>query len=361
VLTRTAIAGVAVAALTLTGCSSNTSPSTNPTGSTTSAGPDYSKLSGSITGSGSSFQDPLEQAVISAFTNVASNADITYTKSSSGQGKKDFAAKTVDFAGTDSKVGPTDGPTDGSYVYVPIAAAPITVSYNLSGVSSLKLSADTIAKIFTGAITTWNDPAIAADGNTGLPSTKISVVVRSDSSGTTSNFTNYLKSASPSNFSLTPGSVVTWPAGLTTGASGNGGVAQAIKQTAGAIGYVDYSDAKSASLSFADVKNHDGSFVTPSLDGAAAAVAASTVDPSTLLFTPYSNVAGATVYPITSPTYVLLRPTYSDATKAALVKGFFTYMLTDGKSLYAGKNYAFLPDSLVTQAIAKIATVGPTA
>jgi len=360
VLTRTALAGVAVAALALTGCSSDNSPSTNPSSSTTSAGPDYSKLTGSIAGSGSSFQDPLEQAVISAFGDVA-DAEVTYTKSSSGQGKKDFAGGTVDFAGTDSKVGATDGPTDGSYIYIPIAAAPITVSYNLPGVSTaVKLSADTIAKIFTGAITTWNDPAIAADGNSGLPSTKISVVVRSDSSGTTSNFTNYLKAASPTVFTLAPGSVVTWPAGLTTGASGNGGVAQAIKQTAGAIGYVDFADAKSAGLSFADVKNKDGSFKTPSLAGASAAVQASTVG-ADLTFTPYSNVAGADVYPITSPTYVLLRPTYSDATKAALVKGFFTYMLTQGKSLYEGKNYAFLPDTLVQQAIAKIATVGPAA
>jgi phosphate transport system substrate-binding protein len=359
VLARTALAGVAVAALTLTGCSSNNSPNTNPTGSTTS-GADYSKLSGSITGSGSSFQDPLEQAVISAFGN-ASQAEVTYTKSSSGQGKKDFAGGTVDFAGTDSKVGATDGPTAGSYVYIPIAAAPITVSYNLPGVTTaVKLSADTIAQIFTGKITMWNDPAIAADGNSGLPSTKISVVVRSDSSGTTSNFTNYLKAASPTNFTLTPGSVVTWPAGLTTGAAGNGGVAQAIKQTAGAIGYVDFADAKNASLSFADVKNASGSFQTPSLAGASAAVAASTVG-ADLTFAPYSNVSGADVYPITSPTYVLLRPTYSDANKATLVKGYFTYMLTEGKSLYQGKNYAFLPDSLVQQAIAKIATVGPSA
>jgi phosphate transport system substrate-binding protein len=355
VLVRTALAGVAVAALTLTGCSSNNSPSTNPTGSTTSSGPDYSKLTGSITGSGSSFQNALEQAAIAKFTGIATNADVVYTSSSSGSGKKDFGAGTVDFAGTDSKVGATDGPAAGSYLYIPIAAAPITMSYNLSGVSSLKLSADTIAKIFSRTIKTWNDPAIAADGNTGLPNTPITIVVRSDSSGTTSNFSNYLKAASPSNFSLTPGSVVSWSSDAQA-AQGNGGVAQLIKQTAGAIGYVDFADATKAGLTFAQVKNKDGNFQAPTLDGASAAVAAATVG-TDLTFTPYSNVAGANVYPITSPTYVLVRPTYTDAAKGATVKGYLTWLLTDGKSLYQPNNYAFLPDSLVQQALTAINSV----
>jgi phosphate transport system substrate-binding protein len=353
VLTRTAIAGVAVAALTLTGCSSTTSPNTNPTG--TSTGPDYSSLSGTITGSGSSFQNALEQAAIAKFINIASQADVTYNSVGSGTGKKDFGAGTTDFGGTDSLVKAGDGPADGSYYYIPIASAPITVSYNLSGVSSLKLSADTIAKIFTRKITMWNDPAIAADGNTGLPSTAITVVHRSDGSGTTHNFANYLAAAAPSSFTLTPGDTVSWPTD-TQGGSGNGGVAQIISQTAGAIGYVDFADATKAKLTFASVKNKDGNFQAPTLDGAVAAVAASTVADN-LTYAPYGDVAGATVYPITSPTYVLLRPTYTDAAKGALVKAYFTWLLTDGKSLYPTVNFAFPPDSLVQKALAKIASV----
>src|SRR5262249_11901696 len=158
-----------------------------------------------------------------------------------------------------------DGPTAGSYLYVPTVAAPITVSYNLSGVSNLQLSGDTLAKIFSRQIKKWNDPAIAAD-NTGatLPDKNIVVAHRSDGSGTTNNFTKYLAKAAPNSWKLGSGDTVAWPAD-TQGGDKNTGVAQIIKQADGAIGYVDMSDAVASNLVFASVKNKAGKYVKATL------------------------------------------------------------------------------------------------
>ena len=161
----------------------------------------------------------------------------------------------------------------GEFLYFPTVAAPITVSYNLDGVDELQLTPDTIAKIFQRQITTWNDPAIAAD-NPGakLPATPIVVAHRSDGSGTTENFTKFLVAAAPTDVDArSPGSTVEWPADTQAG-NGNAGVAPIVKGTAGAIGYVDLSDAKATGLQFAKVKNKAGKFVEPTLEGAAAAL-----------------------------------------------------------------------------------------
>ncbi|HEV7524815.1 MAG TPA: extracellular solute-binding protein, partial [Acidimicrobiia bacterium] len=160
------------------------------------------------------FQKPFDQVVIQAFK--AKNAGITvnYAGGGSGKGKTDLQTKTVDFAGTDSLVKDADLSKyqGGTILYFPIVAAPITVSFNVSGVDSLKLSAPTLAKIFSGKITSWNDAAIAAD-NAGvtLPSTGITIVHRADASGTTSNFTKYLVAAAGSDWTLGSGDTVTWP------------------------------------------------------------------------------------------------------------------------------------------------------
>src|SRR5262249_21298871 len=161
--------------------------------------------------------------------------------------KKEFAGGLNDFAGTDSTVKDADNVPAGSYLYVPTVAAPITVSYNVKGVSKLQLSPDTLAKIFQRDIKMWNDPAIAAD-NPGvtLPATAITVAHRSDASGTTSNFTKYLVAASPA-WKLASGDTVNWTTD-TVGGAKNTGVATLIKQTDGTIGYVDLADAKAAGL-----------------------------------------------------------------------------------------------------------------
>ena len=155
-----------------------------------------------------------------------------------------------------------------------------------------------------------------------LPDKAITVAHRSDGSGTTSNFTKYLTAAAPSTWKLGSGDTVAWPSG-TQGAEKNTGVAQIIKQTDGAIGYVDFSDAVETKLNFAAIKNKDGKFVAPSLEGATAALAGATVKDD-LTYDPL-NAAGADAYPITAPTYLLLKNKYDDANKAKLVKGFVRY------------------------------------
>ena len=169
---------------------------------------------GTLNGSGSTFQKTFDQVVIQAFQQKNSGVTVNYAGGGSGKGKTDLQTKTVDFAGTDSLVKPADLPSyqGGAILYFPIAAAPITVSFNLSGVDSLKLSGPTVGGIFSGKITKWNDPAIAAD-NPGvtLPDTNITVVHRADASGTTSNFTKYLVSAGGADWTLGSGDTVKWP------------------------------------------------------------------------------------------------------------------------------------------------------
>jgi phosphate transport system substrate-binding protein len=354
-LSRLAIVGVAIAGLVLAGCGGgNDNSGTSNAG--TSGGSNLASLSGSIKGSGSSFQDAFDQEVISQFKSVASKATVTYNAVGSGTGKKEFGQGLDDFAGTDSLVKPGDGPAPGSFMYIPTVSAPITVSYNLSGVDKLQLSPDTLAKIFSTSIKKWNDPAIAADNaGVSLPNKNITVAHRSDGSGTTSNFTKYLAAAAPTTWKLGSGDTVNWPAS-TQGAEKNTGVAQIIQQTDGAIGYVDFSDASELKLAFASIKNKAGQFVAPTLDGAAAAVEGAQVADD-LTYSPI-NVDGATAYPITSPTYVLIKPKYDDAQKAALVKGFVKYMLTEGQSIAKDVNFAPLPSSLQQKAIAQLDKIG---
>jgi phosphate transport system substrate-binding protein len=335
----------------------DTSSSTSTTVAGAAGSVDYSKLSGTIKGSGSSFTDAFVQAGIDAFS-TKSDLSVTYNPVGSGQGKKDFGGSLTDFAGTDSKVKAGDGPTDGSYLYVPTVAAPITISYNLPAVKDLKLSADTLAGIFQGTIKKWNDPAIAAD-NTGasLPSTAIVIVHRADGSGTTSNFTKYLAKAAPTAWKLGSGDSVAWPADSQAGQK-NPGVAQIIKSTAGAVGYVDLSDAKETGLVLASIKNHDGQYVAPTIDGSAAALANAVVaDDGT--YDPL-DAAGAAAYPITSPTYLLVRTSYASQATADNVKGFVTFLLTDGQALAKGVSFTGLPDALKTKALAQLdkVTVG---
>ncbi|MER7164861.1 phosphate ABC transporter substrate-binding protein PstS [Micromonospora sp. NPDC000207] len=350
VLSRRVLAGVALTALALTGCGSS-SDSDTP-GSGNNAGGEYSSLSGELKASGASFPDAYYQEVITAFKEVAPNVTINYNATGSGTGKKQFGEGLTDFAGTDSLVKETDGPAAGSYLYVPTVAAPITVSYNLQGVDKLQLSADTLAKIFQAEIRNWNDPAIAAD-NPGvtLPGTPITVAHRSDGSGTTSNFTKYLAAAAPNTWKLGSGDTVNWPSN-TQGGEKNTGVAQIVKQADGGIGYVDLSDAVASQLTFASIKNKDGQFVAPSIEGTTAGLEGAEVAED-LSYNPL-DAAGADSYPITAPTFLLVKTSYDDPATAELVKAFVKYMLNDGQDLAKDVDFAPLPASLKEKALAQI-------
>ncbi len=298
-VTTAGVAAVALA-LTLAACSSSSSSSpgggSSPSGSSSpSSG---AALSGTLNASGSTFQLTFQQEAISSFKTVQSGITVNYGGGGSGKGRTDLASGTVNFAGSDSPI-PTaeqSGFNGKTVLYFPILIGPITLSYNLSGVSKLQLSAPVVAGIFGGKIKTWNDPAIKAD-NPGvtLPSTPVVLAVRSDSSGTTANFSKFLVEGGGSAWTLGSSSTIKWPANSHAG-SGNAGVAQIVKSTPGAIGYVDYATAKASGLSYASVKNKSGSYIAPSDTSASAAAGQATVG-SDLTFSAVW-APGATSYPI---------------------------------------------------------------
>jgi phosphate transport system substrate-binding protein len=312
---------------------------------------DDAALEGSITGSGASFPDAFYQAAIDAFAE-ASPLSVTYNAVGSGQGKKDLSSNLTDFAGSDSLVEDGDGPVPGSFLYVPTVAAPITVAYHLSGVADLRLGPDALAGIFGGTITSWDDPAIEADNpEADLPSKRIVVVHRADGSGTTSNFTRYLAKAAPSVWTLGSGDTVAWPRGSQAGQR-NTGVAQLIQDSDGAIGYVDLSDAEATGLTVAKVQNRSGRYVAPTLEGASAALAHADVAED-LSYDPL-DAEGDDVYPITSPTYLLVRTAYADRATLDAVKGFVAYLLSEGQDLADDVAFAPLPGELRERALAQL-------
>ncbi|MBI2710249.1 MAG: phosphate ABC transporter substrate-binding protein PstS [Actinobacteria bacterium] len=333
--------------------STGTATTLTPKGSSSMA-----SLTGSLTGGGSSFQDGFDQRAIADFSKVAPKANVVYQKSGSSDGKKALADGTVDFAGSDSLIKPEEtlNAKKADVLYFPTVVAPITVSYNVKGVTDLRLSGDTVAKIFAAKITTWNDPAIKADNpGTTLPSTSITVVHRSDGSGTTSNFTKYLVAAAPGSWTLGSGDSVQWPAS-TQGAEKNSGVATVISQTDGAIGYVDLADAAKSNLDVAAIKNKAGKFVKPTPAGASAAAAGATVA-ADLTYNPI-DASGDAAYPITSPTYVLVYKTQTDPAKAKLLKAFIRFMLTDEQAVAGNVLYAPLPKSLAAKAVSQLDQIG---
>jgi phosphate transport system substrate-binding protein len=327
----------------------------NGTSSTTKPAPPLAAAT--LAGSGATFPQAYYESVISEFKTAQPAVTVTYGGGGSGKGQSDLQAGLVQWAGSDSTVKPEDmAKYKGPFLYFPTVAAPITVSYNLSSVKGLQLAPETLAKIFSGQIKTWNDAAIAADNpKATLPATAITVVHRADGSGTTANFTAYLVKAAGSSWTLGTDKVVNWPTGQQAGTA-NAGVAQIVKDTDGAIGYVDYSDAKAAGLVFAAVKNASGKYVAPSIDSATAALAGATVN-ANLTYDPL-NASGADAYPITAPTYILIYTAQSDANVAAALKGFMNYIYGAGQDLAPTVDFAPLPSDLLSKAKAQVAQIG---
>lgn len=313
--------------------------------------------SATLNASGATFQQAFQEVAIEAFTKANRGIKINYGAGGSGKGRQDFADQVVDFACTDAPykdadVGKVKG---GAFFYIPNVLGAITVSYHLDGVDKLQLSPGVVAKIFGREITMWNDPAIAAD-NPGatLPATAIVVVRRSDGSGTTENFTKYLTLAAPDAWKLKSGSTVEWPADTQAG-NGNGGVAQIVKSTKGAIGYVDLSDAKASGLQYAAIKNASGAFVAPTAEAVSASGEGIEIKDN-LIFSALDSKA-PTAYPITAQSWCMVYAKQTDKAKATALKAYFTYMLTDGQKLLPEIDYAPIPKALQDRALAELAKV----
>jgi phosphate transport system substrate-binding protein len=356
-----------VSALALAACGSSKTTTTAPSGGSGASGSgsgSSSSGSGTINGAGSTLAAPIYQQWGS--TLKGQGLTVNFNPVGSGAGQTSLAAATVNFAGSDPSLKPSDkAKMKGPVLQFPVAAGAITVSYNLSGVKSgLKLDGPTVSKIFMGTIKSWNDPAIKAlNPGVSLPSTNITVVHRSDSSGTTQGFTTWLSDVDPTwKSTVGEGKDVKWPIG--TGGKGNSGVAAVVKQTQGAIGYVEQAYALENGFTYAAIKNSAGSYVLPSIPNTSAAFLGIHTPPDLGISTINSPNPGA--YPIVSQTFL---DVYKDPCKdggansgtAAALKKFLTYAFGAGQqTLGAGSNqlpYAPLPSSLADKDNTQLATM----
>jgi phosphate transport system substrate-binding protein len=354
-----ALPAAALLALGLAACGSSNS-STTTSGTTGSTTTPAATASGSITGAGSTFAAP----VYMQWGSGSSGVSVNYQAVGSGAGITALETKTADFGASDPPLKPADETAiakNGSpAVQIPMFLGAITVSYNLPGVKTgLKLDGKTIADIYLGKVKTWNDPEIKAlNPGVTLPSTTITTIHRSDSSGTTAGFTGFLAAVDPEFMTkVGSGKDVNWPGG--TGAKGNAGVAGAVQQTVGAVGYVEQAYALQHGFTYASVKNKAGDFVAPSLASTTAA-GASVVVPANLGFA-ITNPGGAGSYPITSQTFIvvnqdLCKAGESQSTATAVVK-FIDYGLGAGQTILSAADYAGLPAAILTKAKAAAASL----
>jgi len=317
-------------------------------------------LAQALTGAGATFPDPIYKKWFDEYSKKT-GVKINYQSIGSGGGIRQFTEGTVDF-------GATDGPmtaeqmnaVQGKVLHIPTVMGADVVTYNLPalGATALKFDAATIADIFLGKITKWNDRRIAAT-NPGvkLPNADLIVVHRSDGSGTTYIWTDYLSKVSAEwKEKVGNATSVNWPVGL--GGKGNEGVTQQVKQTEGALGYVELIYAISNKLPYAQVRNAAGSFVQPSLASVTAAAASARFEANTDFRVSITNAPGADAYPIASFTWLLIQPDMKDAAKAKALKTFLEWMLTDeAQQMAATLQYAPLPKPVAALAQARIKTL----
>jgi phosphate transport system substrate-binding protein len=328
-----------------------------------------SKGDGQLNGAGSTFINPLLTKMAGDY-DTKCGVQINYQSVGSGAGVKDWQTNTVDFGASDAFLADSEIATaaaNGAPVEIPVTFGAVVVAYNLTGLSgAIKMTPDIIANIFLGKITTWNDAALtAANPGLSLPGTAISVVHRSDGSGTTSIFTHYLTAVSP-DWVATVGAgdptksaakTVTWPVGQ--GASGNEGVTQGIKGTDGGVGYIDVAYAVENSIPFADVQNKSGSYITASLDSIAAAANLPSYPPD-LRFN-LVNTDAAQGYPIAGTTWLIVYKDLSKVLKSedranALVD-FIWWAIHDGQADAAPLVYGSLPPNLLAQDEAAVRSI----
>jgi len=355
-----ACATVAALALTAGACGTDNNASTTAAPTTAAGTPATTKPAfvgasdkGTLSGAGSTFVATIMQEWIKQYKTAAPGVTLNYQGVGSGAGVQQLTAKTVDFAGSDGALKDTEqaatgGP--GAVVQVPWIAGGVAVEYNLPSVKTLKLSPATIAGIFGGKIDKWDDAGIKADNpGTSLPATGIQVVHRSDGSGTSQVFTEYLKTTAPEAWTF--GSSKDWPAGTPgTGAKGSDGVTAAVKQAEGAIGYSEVSYPKQAGLGTALVKNKAGQFTSPTAQAVSAALAGATVNPDMTLKLNYAPDA-PDAYGISTTTYLMFYKSSGDANRDSMIKHFAGWVLTDGQKLAEGLDYAPMPQPILTQAL----------
>jgi phosphate transport system substrate-binding protein len=314
--------------------------------------------SGSLTGAGATFPAPFYQKAFYDYTAKYPQVIINYQPVGSGAGIQQFIKNTVDFGASDVPMTAAEITSAGGpdvVTQIPTTLGVISIAFNVTGVATIKLDADTLAGIFLGQIKTWNDAKLTAlNSGTTLPGKPITVVHRSDGSGTTFHFTDYLSKVSPEwKTKVGNAKSVSWPTGV--GASGNQAVAQAITTTEGSIGYVELAYVVQTGMHQAALKNANGKFVTASVAGATAAAAQNTsVSPTNYSIT---NEPGDATYPIAGFSWAILRTSYADSAKGKAVVYLFKWLVTNGQSEGTDLQYAPLPSAVQTLALSNLKPV----
>jgi phosphate transport system substrate-binding protein len=306
-----------------------------------------------INGAGATFPYPIYSKWFDEYTKVDPSVRFNYQSIGSGGGQKQIMAQTVDFGASDGPM--TDdnlSKAPGKLLHIPTVAGAVVITYNLEGNPTLKFDGETIAGIFLNQVKKWNDPKITAT-NPGvkLPEKDIVVVHRSDGSGTTFIFTDYLSKVSPEWKSKVGNNTsVSWPAGI--GGKGNEGVSGQVKQTPGALGYVELIYAIQNKMPYADIKNSADEFVKPTLESVTAALGTADI-PDDFRFS-MTNAPGKDAYPIAGATWLLVYQQQKDATKGKKLVEFLKWALTKGEAIAKGLDYAPLPEGVQQRVLKRI-------
>ncbi|MEI9953519.1 MAG: phosphate ABC transporter substrate-binding protein PstS [Pseudomonadota bacterium] len=308
----------------------------------------------SLTGAGATFPYPLYSKWISEYNKQNPNVKINYQSIGSGGGIRQITANTVDFGATDAPMKEDEAKqAPGKLFHIPATIGAVVVAYNVPEVTgTLKIAPEVLVDIYAGKIKKWNDPKIKADNpDAKLPEKDISVVYRTDGSGTTAVFTDYLGKVSPEwKEKVGVGKVVNWPTGL--GAKGNEGVTGQVKTTPYTIGYIERAYASQNKLPMAELKNKAGKFVAPSIEAMSAA--ADAVEVPDELFVSLSNAEGEAAYPITSYSYLLLYADAKDAVKGEALAKYVWWGLHDGQKFAKDLDYAPIPAKVLVKVEARL-------
>lgn len=309
----------------------------------------------SVTGGGSSFDQPLFAKWFEAYRQVDPNVQFNYQPNGSGFGQSSLLSQTIDFGASDFTMDDKKlaTSTHGPIVQIPITAGAVVLSYNLPNDPKLKFDGETVAQIFLGKISKWNDPKIAAlNPGVSLPDSAIATVHRADSSGTSFIFTDYLSAVSPDwESSVGRNASPKWPGNGLAG-KGNAGVAGQIKQLPGTIGYVELAYAVQNKLPYATMKNRSGKFVEASPKSVSAALQTATI-PDDFRFS-MVNAPGDDAYPIAGASWVLLYGQPQSPEKGQAITAFFKWALTEGQKISPSLDYAPLPPALQSRAVSKL-------
>ncbi|GBD83760.1 phosphate-binding protein PstS precursor [bacterium BMS3Abin02] len=369
---RTIRIGVLVAAVTLVAAACSSSPgsaatpapagdgtttaTSAPVGDGTTSAPPT--LSGTLNGAGATFPAPIYLEWIGAYQKQFPDVRVNYQAIGSGGGVQNFIQQTVDFAGTDAYLTDDElaqASQNGTVYHIPTVFGAVVPAYNLPGVDGLTLDCDSLAGVFLGTITRWNDPAIAdLNPQTTLPDQDIQIVHRSDGSGTTNAFTLYLDTCNPQwHDTVGYGKDVEWPVGV--GGKGNDGVAAAISNTEGSLGYVELAYATQTGLQITSMVNKSGNVIEASLESTAAAADGVTF-PDDLRFT-LADTGAPQGWPIATATWILAYGNMAED-KAQLLRSWLTWALTEGDDAAMALDYAPIPDSLQERALAFVNQIG---